>query len=194
MAVAGGEPGSSEQADANHERGFVENPMFDSEKMGTSVEHANRVTRTYGIEIMSINVISAVPEDANLTKSLASGAVAAAEALQAETAARGQANAVRIAAEAEAARVRIEAKGLGEAEIIKADSQAEGIRKVAAALNDKGGQATMGQALAEKYVNQMAEMAKHSKMMIVPGSPGDINGVLTSALGISGHVAKLTGQ
>ena len=194
MAVAGGEPGSSEQEDATHERGFVENPMFDTEKMGTSVEHANRVTRTYGIEIMSINVISAVPEDANLTKSLASGAVAAAEALQAETAARGQANAVRIAAEAEAARVRIEAKGLGEAEIIKADSQAEGIRKVAAALNDKGGQVAMGQALAEKYVNQMAEMAKHSKMMIVPENPGDINGVLTSALGISSHVAKLTGQ
>ena len=37
----------------------------------------------------------------------------AAEALQAETAARGKANAVRIGAEAEAARIKIEAQGLG---------------------------------------------------------------------------------
>merc|ERR1719198_1489498 len=94
------------------EKKFVENPMYDIEKMGTSVEHANRVTRTYGVEIMSINIISATPCDAKLTTSLASGAVASAEALQAETAARGQANAVRIAAEAEAARLKSEAEGL----------------------------------------------------------------------------------
>merc|ERR1719326_1599766 len=67
---------------------FVENPMYDVDKMGTSVEHANRVTRTYGVEIISINIISATPCDAKLTTSLASGAVASAEALQAETAAR----------------------------------------------------------------------------------------------------------
>merc|ERR1719359_2254387 len=91
-----------------HERKFVENPMYDIEKMGTSVEHANKITRTYGVIIMSINIISASPCDAKLTTSLASGAVASAEALQAETAARGKANAVRIAAEAEAARLKIE--------------------------------------------------------------------------------------
>merc|ERR1719502_2302075 len=110
------------------EKKFVENPMYDIEKMGTSVEHANRVTRTYGVEIMSINIISATPLDAKLTTSLASGAVASAEALQAETAARGKANAVRIAAEAEAARLKIEAEGLGEAEGIKANAHAEGRR------------------------------------------------------------------
>merc|ERR1719473_2088609 len=99
--VAVSEDGSSAGGDEG--RKFVENPMYDTEKMGTSVEHANHVTRTYGVEIMSINIISATPCDAKLTTSLASGAVASAEALQAETAARGKANAVRIAAEAEAA-------------------------------------------------------------------------------------------
>merc|ERR1719487_1116501 len=128
---------------------FVENPMYDVDKMGTSVEHANRVTRTYGVEIISINIISATPCDAKLTTSLASGAVASAEALQAETAARGQANAVRIAAEAEAARLKIEASGLGEAEVIKANSHADAIRSVAAALSEKGGATAMGQHIAE---------------------------------------------
>ena len=33
-----------------------------------AVEHANSVTRSYGIEIMSINIISAAPVDDALTK------------------------------------------------------------------------------------------------------------------------------
>jgi regulator of protease activity HflC (stomatin/prohibitin superfamily) len=164
---------------------FVENPMYDLDKMGTSVEHANRVTRTYGVEIMSINIISATPCDSKLTTSLASGAVASAEALQAETAARGEANAVRIRAEAEAARMQIEAKGIGEAEVIKANAHADGIRAVSAAITDKGGKEAMGQHIAELYVNQMAEMAKNSKMMIVPEAPTNVASVLSSAFGIS---------
>jgi len=173
-------------------RTFVENPMYDVDKMGTSVEHANKVTRTYGVEIMSINIISASPCDAKLTTSLASGAVASAEALQAETAARGKANAVRIAAEAEAARTKIEARGLAEAEVIKAQAHAEGIRSVASAISDRGGKDAMGQRIAEMYVNQMADMAKNSKMVIVPDKPTDINGVLASAFGISSAVSKAT--
>ena len=79
---------------------FNENPLYDEEKMSSSVDHANKVTQTYGVEIMSINIISATPCDQALTRALASGAVASAEALQAETAARGKARAVAIEAEA----------------------------------------------------------------------------------------------
>merc|ERR1719359_655571 len=93
VGAAAAAPSAAEPMGGGAERKFVENPMYDVEKMGTSVEHANRVTRTYGVEIMSINIISATPCDAKLTTSLASGAVASAEALQAETAARGKANA-----------------------------------------------------------------------------------------------------
>lgn len=180
----------SESKGAASAKKFVENPMYDVDKMGTSVEHANRVTRTYGVEIISINIISAAPCDAKLTTSLASGAVASAEALQAETAARGKANAVRIAAEAEAARLKIEASGQGEAEVIKASAHADSIRSVAAALADKGGTAAMSQHIAEKYIEQLSEMSKHSKMMIVPEKVNDVNGVLAQAFSISGAVSK----
>ena len=88
--------------------------------MGSAVEHANRVTRNYGVEVMSINIISATPVDSQLTRALATGAVESAEALQAETQARGQARAVAIAAEAEAARTKIAAQGEAEADVIKA--------------------------------------------------------------------------
>merc|ERR550532_4005738 len=105
---------------ASEPKGFADNPLYDTEKMGTAVEHANRVTRTYGVEVMSINIISAAPCDAALTKSLASGAVASAEALQAETQARATASAVRIAAEADAERIKIVAEGQARSQVIEA--------------------------------------------------------------------------
>jgi len=202
-------------------KGFADNPLYDVEKMNTAVDHANRVTRTYGIEVMSINIISATPCDDALTKSLAAGAVASAMALQAETQARGTANAVRINAEAEAEKARIESKGKSDAEIIQARAQAEavkikaeadknaeilrgegsaescrlhanatadGLNSVAVAIEQKGGQSAMVQKLAEQYVREMPEMAKNSKMMIVPSNPTDVSGVMATALSMTSAI------
>jgi len=199
-------------------KGFSDNPLYDSEKMMTAVEHANRVTRTYGIEIMSINIISAAPVDAALTKSLACGAVASAEALQAETAARGTANAVRISAEAQAEKVRIESQGKADSEIIQArasgeavriqaeaekkseilrgegaaertrlhaNATSEGLEAVGRVVEQPGGREAMVQRLAEQYVTELPEMAKASKMMIVPDRPTDVSGVVATALSMT---------
>jgi regulator of protease activity HflC (stomatin/prohibitin superfamily) len=199
-------------------KGFSDNPLYDPEKMMTAVEHSNSVTRTYGIEVMSINIISAAPCDAALTKSLACGAVASAEALQAETAARGTANALRISAEAHAEKVRIESQGdadsaiiaaraAGEAvrikaesdkqaEILKGEGSAERTRLHASATSDgleavgrvveqPGGREAMVQRLAEQYVSELPEMAKSSKMMIVPDRPTDVSGVIATALSMT---------
>ena len=113
-----------------------DNPMFDVFRMKSAVEHANVVTMKYGIEIMSINIISANPCDANLTRALASGAVAAAEALQAETTARGKAKALRINAEAEAQAKKIQAHAEANAMEIKAKAEAESVRMKAEADMD----------------------------------------------------------
>merc|ERR1719181_1103251 len=129
-------------------KGFCDNPLYDTEKMMSAVSHANRVTRTYGIEVMSINIISATPCDAALTKSLASGAVAAAEALQAETQARGGANALRISAEAQAEKVRIESQGRADSEIIQARAMGEAIR--IKAESDKQAEILTGEGAAER--------------------------------------------
>jgi len=102
-----------------------ENPMFDPQMMTAAVEHANATTMTYGCKVLSINIISANPVDRNLMESLASGAVAAAAALQAETAARGQAEASRIAAEARADTLRIEAEAEAHAEVTRAKGSKE---------------------------------------------------------------------
>ena len=60
------------------------------QRIATAIEVANKVTRTYGISILSINIISAIPADTALQNALAKGAVASAEAEQAETIARGE--------------------------------------------------------------------------------------------------------
>ena len=146
--------------------------------MGSAVEHANSVTRSYGIEIMSINIISAAPVDDALTKSLASGAVASAEALMAETTARGQSRAVTIAAEADA-----------EAEKLRAEGRAEGLKAVSDALTAQGGEQAMVQNIAEKYIASLSTMANTANMIIVPDRPNDVSGVVTTALALGKQVA-----
>jgi len=113
------------------EQKCVDNPLYDSARMVSSVEHANRTTKSYGIEILSINILSAVPNDMSLTKALACGAVASAQALQAETAARGNAKAMKIEAQAIAEKVRISSEGEAEAEIITAKAKAEAVHLIA---------------------------------------------------------------
>merc|ERR1712167_205463 len=81
---------------------LVYSPIFDTKRMCTAVETANSITSSYGITILSINIIAANPADKNLQVALAKGAVASAEAEQAETVARGSAKAAQILAEGEA--------------------------------------------------------------------------------------------
>jgi hypothetical protein len=77
----------------------IENTMFAGPGMLSAIAHANEMTMNYGVKILSINIISAKPKDDQLMRSLAQGAVAAAEAQQAETAAHGQARALEVAAQ-----------------------------------------------------------------------------------------------
>jgi len=108
-----------------------DNPIYDPKRMSSAVAHANTTTKPYGVEIMTINILSAVPVDNELTKALAAGAVASAQALQAETAARGNARAMRIDAEATADKVRIEAEGKAQAMLIQAQSEANAAKTIA---------------------------------------------------------------
>merc|ERR1711977_673627 len=85
--------------------------IFDGTRMASAVEAANLITQTYGVTILSINIISAIPADHKLQQALARGAVASADAERAETVARGEAKAVRIRAEADAEAETIRAEG-----------------------------------------------------------------------------------
>mmetsp|Transcript_58143 Transcript_58143/g.116840 ORF Transcript_58143/g.116840 Transcript_58143/m.116840 type:complete len:523 (-) Transcript_58143:223-1791(-) len=139
---------------------FLDNPLYDPDKMLGAMEHANRVTRNYGVEVMSINIISASPIDAQLTRALATGAVASAEALQAETQARGQARAVAIKAEADALQAKIQASGIAEAEILKARGSAEAER-----LRAEGSKAAADLLSTSPVAVELAKMDRSAAML-----------------------------
>jgi len=114
-------PSAPEESSAAVHRHMQENPVFDIQRMNSAVMEANKVTMAYGVRILSINILSATPLDANLTRALASGAVASAEALQAETAARGNAKAALIEAEASAEAELMTARADAESERVRAE-------------------------------------------------------------------------
>jgi len=138
----------------------ADNPLYDSDRMTSSVEHANATTMTYGVQILSINILSAVPTDGELTKALACGAVASAQALQAETAARGNAKAMRIDAEASAEKAQIEADGYAQSEVIRAKAQGD-----AAALVAEGNKKAADLLATSKVAVDLAKMDKSAQMI-----------------------------
>merc|ERR1712167_542166 len=87
-AMSLGQPGAGGQGMAGAAT------LFDKGKLRSAVTHANDVCSRYGVEVITINIISAFPNDRKLVEALAAGAVAAAEAEQAETAAEGAAKAL----------------------------------------------------------------------------------------------------
>jgi len=105
--------------------------LFDLDKLTDAVTHANDMTSRYGVEVLSINIISAKPADATLREALATGAVAAAQAQQIEIAARGKAKAKAIESQGYADALRISALADSEAEV----TRAEGSKQAAALLN-----------------------------------------------------------
>merc|ERR1712216_740643 len=101
--------------------GGMEN-LYDVKKIQNAVEHANSICNRYGV---SINIISAVPVDKRLQEALAKGAVAAAEAEQAEVAAAGNARALLIKTQSEADAQIVTAKAEAESTRIRAHGETD---------------------------------------------------------------------
>jgi len=118
---------AEEEAQAAKVKPVMSSPLFDPMGLKSVVKSANLVTNSYGVRIISINVVAAVPADPDLMNSLAQGAVAAAEAQKYETVARGRASAAQIEATGAAEANIISAKGDAAAELLRA----EGARKAA---------------------------------------------------------------
>jgi len=132
--------------------------LFNVDKLNDAVTHANDMTKRYGVEILSINIISAKPAHNELMQSLAKGAVAAAEAQQLEITARGRAKAATIMA-----------KGEADAEV----TRAEGSKLAAKKLNEEM------VAVQLAYIASTGEaLAKAGSSMILGTDPSAIGSSL----------------
>jgi len=137
-----------------------DNPLYDPRRMQSAVAHANKTTMAYGVEIVSINILVAVPVDKELTRALSAGAVASAEALQSETAARGNAKAMRIASQATAQQARIAAQGDANAEVIRATAHAKSAELVA-----EGDKKAADMLAGSKVAVELAKIEKSAKAL-----------------------------
>ncbi|MDE1947550.1 MAG: paraslipin, partial [Burkholderiales bacterium] len=75
-------------------------------------------------------------------------------------------------------------KALGEAAAIKAvaEATAEAIRKIAASIEEPGGQQAVQLKVAEKAVEAYGQLAKTNNTMIVPGNMGEVAGLIGTAM------------
>jgi regulator of protease activity HflC (stomatin/prohibitin superfamily) len=80
--------------------------------------------------------------------------------------------------EGERARRVNEAEGRAKEILLVAEAQAEGISKVAAALNGKGGIESVNMQLAQQYLKEFGNLAKQHNTMIIPSNLADVAGVL----------------
>ncbi len=86
--------------------------------------------------------------------------------------------------EGERARRINEAEGRAKEITLVAEAQAEGIRKVAAALNEPGGLNSVNMQLAQQYLTQFGNLAKQNNTMIIPSDLANVAGVIKACSSI----------
>ena len=77
-----------------------------------------------------------------------------------------------------------EAEGEANAILAIASATAEGLRQVALALKEEGGEAAMKLRVAEDYVTQFGKLAKESNTLVVPANLADISSMIALATSI----------
>lgn len=76
------------------------------------------------------------------------------------------------------------AEGQAQAILSIANATAEGLTRVAAVLDAPGGAAAARLRVAEQWVTQFGQLAKHGNTMIIPANVADVAGTLASAFAV----------
>ena len=92
----------------------------------------------------------------------------------------------RVIKESEAARQQQinEAEGQAQAILAVATATAEGLRRVAEALQNDGGSEAMQLRIAEQYIAQFGELAKEGNTFVVPSNLSDVSSMIALATGM----------
>ena len=92
----------------------------------------------------------------------------------------------RVIKESEAAKQQQinEAEGEAAAILAVAEATAEGLRKVAAALNSEGGDKAMQLRVAEDYLERFGNLAKAGNTLIVPANLSDVSSMIGAATSV----------
>ncbi len=80
------------------------------------------------------------------------------------------------------------AEGQAQAIMAVAAATAEGIRRVADAIRTDGGMEAVQLRVAEQYVQQFGNLARHTNAVIVPANVSDVAGMIAAAMKVFGSV------
>ncbi len=86
-----------------------------------------------------------------------------------------------------------QAQGEAAAIVAVAEATAEGIRKVAEAIRQPGGEQAVQLKVAQQAVEAFAQLAQKNNTMIVPSSLGEVSGLIASAMALSRSTAVRPG-
>ncbi len=92
----------------------------------------------------------------------------------------------RVIKESEAAKLQQinEAEGEAEAILAVAKATAEGLRQVAGAVSERGGEEAMKLRIAESYVEEFGKLAKESNTLVIPANLSDVASMISLATSI----------
>jgi regulator of protease activity HflC (stomatin/prohibitin superfamily) len=82
------------------------------------------------------------------------------------------------------------AQGEAAAILSVADATAESIRKVAAAIQEKGGMEAVQLQVAERYIEQFGKLAKEGNTLILPSNLTDVGSMIASAMTVIKQTEK----
>jgi regulator of protease activity HflC (stomatin/prohibitin superfamily) len=86
-----------------------------------------------------------------------------------------------------------QAQGEAAAIVAVAEATAEGLRKVAEAIRQPGGEQAVQLKVAQQAVEAFAQLAQKNNTMIVPASLGEVSGLIASAMALSRSTATRPG-
>ncbi|CAN3363610.1 hypothetical protein DICA3_E10264 [Diutina catenulata] len=97
----------------------------------------------------------------------------------------GEKQAVILASEAKMQEQINEAKGNAEQILLKSKATAEGIRKVADAIeNSPGGDNAVQLSVAQDYIKEFGKLAKETNTVVIPSNLGDLGGLMASGMSL----------
>ena len=75
-----------------------------------------------------------------------------------------------------------------------AEATAKGIREIASAINEKGGQDAVNLRVAEQYIKEFGNLARTNNSLIIPSNLSDMAGMIASAMSVIGQSQKDDGS
>ena len=173
------------------------------ETLNTNIVTAiNQAAQAWGIQCMRYEIKNITPPQSVLKAmelQMAADRQKRAAILESEGKMQAQINAAQgtkqqVVLQSEASQIDQINRAHGEAEAIiaVADATAQGIHKVAEAIQQQGGSDAVSLRIAEQYVSAFKELAKEGNTILLPANVGDVGSMVAQALTVFESIRSRT--